>query len=422
MPFDFEFVREVVSLLAVLALLATALGAIRRRLMGEVWTRLVLGGLFGLVSVFMMHVTVEPFEGIIIDLRNVPIVLAGAFLGWQGVLVCLACAMTTRIGIGGIGWASGIAAMGIAGEVGRLWALWNAQSAWPRACRLALLGLAPSLTYAATILLPGHVASWFLTHAAPVLSLSYLVAVPLIGALLMYELETLERERQLELSARFDPQTGLLAPSAFQAHIDRLNREAGGTVAAVALIRPRYRAWLVRQGGADALPAVLTGIASRVAPLCAHGDAIGRMQGGRLALPLTEAEAADVDALTSRIARMLTGMPVQLTPDLRMRIAADIEIFPVAGSTIAAPKSVTSGAFARALWRRPALQPGAHRPRPSATLSADPGVAGNPAASSRAVLEALPVETARLFQKAEGLSTTGRADAAMRRRRSKLVA
>lgn len=111
----FSVFLDFAASLAVLALLAESYGVIRRRFVGAFAAPIVLGVLFGLMAVVQMHRPFEPFDGVIIDMRNVPIALAGAFLGWRGLLPCLGIAVATRMGIGGVGMVSGIAAMAMSG-------------------------------------------------------------------------------------------------------------------------------------------------------------------------------------------------------------------------------------------------------------------------------------------------------------------
>ncbi|MEO0864573.1 MAG: LytS/YhcK type 5TM receptor domain-containing protein, partial [Pseudomonadota bacterium] len=118
----FSTVVDFVSSLSLVLLLASAYSAIYRRITKRrTTTDVVLGALFGLVTLFQMHRPFEPVEGLIIDLRNVPIVLAGAFLGWPGLLACLGIAVATRLNVGGVGMVSGVMAMCMVAAIGRTW-------------------------------------------------------------------------------------------------------------------------------------------------------------------------------------------------------------------------------------------------------------------------------------------------------------
>lgn len=77
---------------------AVVLDAIRRRLPGPRLAETALGLLSGAVAILQMMSPIEPVEGLPVDLRQVPVVLAGAVPGPRGLLACLllGCAMTGR--------------------------------------------------------------------------------------------------------------------------------------------------------------------------------------------------------------------------------------------------------------------------------------------------------------------------------------
>lgn len=181
---------EFINSLAPLAVLAMGYGMLQRQAPGRRVSPVVLGLLFGLVTVLQMHLPLTPFDGVIIDMRNVPIALAGAFLGVRGLAVCLAVAMLTRYGIGGIGWVSGVAGMALAGAAGLIWHRITARMARRGVASLLALACGMSVHLLAAGLLPADVAAWFLSVAAPVILAVNLVAVPLVGWLL-------ERERHI---------------------------------------------------------------------------------------------------------------------------------------------------------------------------------------------------------------------------------
>ena len=127
MDYIFSILVEMAGPIALVALLATLYGNIKTIASSEGLGQMLLGAIFGAMSMMMMFSTKEPFDGLLIDLRNVPIALAGAFLGLRGMLVCVTIAAVTRLGMGGVGASSGVAAMVICGFAGLLWAEWRAQ-------------------------------------------------------------------------------------------------------------------------------------------------------------------------------------------------------------------------------------------------------------------------------------------------------
>jgi diguanylate cyclase len=101
MHLSIETVFDFASTIAVLALLAVPYGIARDRLPDGLTRESLLGLLFGLTAVGAM---LDPFvlaDGIIFDMRNLPIGLAGAFLGPLGAVVAMVPTALARIAIGG---------------------------------------------------------------------------------------------------------------------------------------------------------------------------------------------------------------------------------------------------------------------------------------------------------------------------------
>ena len=98
----------------------------------------LLGILFGVVAVMQMNAPFEPIPGLIIDMRNVPMVLAGAFLGARGMLLCMVLAIAARLQIGGIGALAGVASILIAGAAGAFWNAATARRIWMEISRCLL--------------------------------------------------------------------------------------------------------------------------------------------------------------------------------------------------------------------------------------------------------------------------------------------
>ena len=76
--------------LAIIFALTIAYGHVQRWFVSKEQGRMLLGFAFGVVAWLQMNMPLEPMEGLIIDLRNVPLVLCGAFLGWRASLICFA--------------------------------------------------------------------------------------------------------------------------------------------------------------------------------------------------------------------------------------------------------------------------------------------------------------------------------------------
>lgn len=206
---------DIAAALAITALLAESYGFVRRKMGGTNYAPLILGVLFGLMALTQMFTPVEPYEGVFIDMRCVPITLAGAFLGWRGLIPCLAIGVATRYGLGGVGTAAGITGMFVAGFVGILWARKTAHMKRRGLGMLMVLAGAMSTHVATAILVPYDAAVWFFSVAATPMVIVNLVAVPFIGMLLERENRRIQEENRMSAAVTRDPDTGLLTGPAF---------------------------------------------------------------------------------------------------------------------------------------------------------------------------------------------------------------
>lgn len=326
MAFNLDILLEFVSSLALVALLAMGYGFFRRHVHGNWATPVVLGLIFGLVTILQMHTPLQPVDGVIIDMRNVPIALAGAFLGWRGLAVCLCLAVATRYGIGGVGWVSGVAGMALAGGAGLLWDRMTRHHQTRGIGLLVILAVAMSSHLAAVFLLPADVARWFLTVAAlPILGLN-LVSLPLVGILLERERQNMQRERRWQAAAYTDPETGLLTESAFGRDI-ALAAGAGSEdpIESVLVLRLRDRCWLCSHMGPASLALTLGTLRHRIRDLnlVANPDLLGQSSDGRLLIPLTRAERETCDDIQTALRRSLSDHPIQIPGADPLRVSID---------------------------------------------------------------------------------------------------
>ncbi len=297
---------DMAAALAVTALLAESYGIVRRRFVRNGIAPIVLGTLFGIMSLVQMHNPVEPYEGLIIDLRNIPVALAGAFLGWRGLVPCLAIALLARLGLGGVGAASGMWGMVIAGLAGMIWA--RKMSAFPTRNfgALLLLALAMSSHMLAALILPRDLAVWFYTSAAgPILAMN-LFAVPLIGALLERENQRILRESKQAAVALRDPNTGLLTGQAFVREVtNAFAAHPLDSFAGVLVITPQISMWrslFVPRGRVNA-PEVDARLFST---LLTHWTLAGRSKDGRILIPINHQELETVHRLRAAARDLLS--------------------------------------------------------------------------------------------------------------------
>jgi riboflavin transporter FmnP len=314
-----EFLVNAVDLvepIALIAMLASACGTLRDALKSDKASEICLGALFGTVSLLEMHAPIEPFDGLIIDLRNVPITLAGAFLGFRGLAVCLAIACAARMGIGGVGAMSGVAAMMIAGFAGFLWAQWQRERQVKRWRDYAVLCLMAATHQVAVVLLPPDLAIWFVTHATvPLIALNS-ICIVLVGLLLDREARMAETKHVITVARQSILKDEVLSEAELCRKV-MLRRADDGphAVAGILAIRLHYIPWIVKVWGQDAVATVLAALRERLETAARYGNMVGLTESGVLLLPLHLDELNEGDQFTSRIERGLTRSSVVLGPD-----------------------------------------------------------------------------------------------------------
>jgi hypothetical protein len=213
---SWSMIVDFASALAVVIVLAFVYGRVRQWLAFPRTSQIFLGCFFGFAAVVQMSSPLVPMEGLVIDMRNIPIALCGAFLGWRASLTCLAIAAMTRIGIGGIGMWSGLLGMVFAMLGGRLWAIWTRRLESRNALHLFGLGVMGSAHLFAAPVLPEPAFTWFVTYAMLPIFLINMVVIPSVAALLEAEHRKISKENLLLAAVDRHPETGLMTAPAFE--------------------------------------------------------------------------------------------------------------------------------------------------------------------------------------------------------------
>ena len=318
--------------LGLLCILIVGVGEIRRWLSSPKQAQYVLGAVFGLVAVIEMHMPITPFDGVIIDLRIVPVVLAGAFLGWRGLSVCMGMAIAARLQIGGAGALAGVAAVLLAGALGATWTRLTRAHLRRRMVHLVQLGLASCVTFASAIFLPEGIDIWFLKNAAPIMWMIYLVTIPIVGALIQRELRRIESELYMREGTSTCPETGLLRPASFNRETIQLSVNGPrGTVGGILVIWPIYANWLGTFWGSGLRARVQAAMAMVLVGRVTHADLIGLSRKGHLLVPLTAGEVKDQLAVTENLTRPLSQTELRLSSGQRFRVCAKLRVL-AAGS------------------------------------------------------------------------------------------
>ncbi|KIT16426.1 LytS/YhcK type 5TM receptor domain-containing protein [Jannaschia aquimarina] len=267
MSVELQTFTEWFSSLAILAVLASGYGLLRRSRLSENQAHTLLGGIFGAIAFIEMHMPLEVSPGLIFDLRAVPVVLAGAFLGWRGLLPCLLIAIASRLQIGGVGAPAGVLGLFLAGSMGLLWArLVGNRARDGRA--IVLLGVMAVGGLGGIVLLPYDVAIWSLQNILPVIAMALVPSVAIIAALLEREVRAVDTEKRLKASVSVDPETGLMTFDTLQRELAHRAASAASmrdTGTALALLRPGSTRWISRVHGAGALAVVRGALRERLA-------------------------------------------------------------------------------------------------------------------------------------------------------------
>ncbi|MBF9057801.1 hypothetical protein HKCCSP123_01275 [Rhodobacterales bacterium HKCCSP123] len=184
MWFDSELALDYLSSLAALAILVWGHGLVRQRGPGRHLSPIGLGLGFGLVAVVQMNTGYQPVAGFLIDLRLVPLGLAGAYLGRRGLVACVVVALAGRYQIGGIGLRADMVAICLAGLAGLAWARATRAQQVRGGGLLVILSLATSVGFLPVLMLPMLLLAWFVIEALPVLMLWHMLSITSIALLL----------------------------------------------------------------------------------------------------------------------------------------------------------------------------------------------------------------------------------------------
>lgn len=322
---DFSTAIDFLSTLAVLTLLSNSYGWFKRSIGDARRVQWCLGALFGCVALLMMNMTLAIGEGLVIDLRVIPVILAGAFLGWRGAAVCMAIAVAMRLSIGGAGALAGCAAVVVAGTVGLAWARFTSDSGTRGVRALLMLGVLGSCTAFTAVLLPPGVGLWFVRTLSPWLAAAYILLIPFYAALMQREDHAIRSERLLRKSATTDPSTGLMTPEAFEraaAHVAAADADTRGT--GLVLVRLRHARWIREVYGEVALNTVIGALRVRMEDRLHSGDliAVGPVNG--LAVLSPDIDADRLAILTERVAREVGTRPVRLESGDELRVSLDV--------------------------------------------------------------------------------------------------
>ena len=317
-----EDVMQWAACLSLLAMLASGYGMIGRSRIGDASGRLLLGVFFGGIAVLMMKLEVEPAPGIIVDLRAVPLVLAGAFLGRRGVAACAAMAAMARYDVGGIGTVSGVVSVFLYGGAGLAWA--RLIRGRPRTERdLLLLGAFSPLGLAAVLVLPTDLAIWFMTQVAPFLTAITVPTTIAIAWVLQREVRALDAEARMRFAVPVDPATGLLTMDGLRRELmlrDAADIHARETGTGLAVLRPGSIRWIRRVHGDHALDVLRGAIRHRLARVVGQGALLALCERGEIAVVIPGSDRLSALSVLRKAIHDAVAEPVALPDGTLLRV------------------------------------------------------------------------------------------------------
>ncbi|TFL19118.1 LytS/YhcK type 5TM receptor domain-containing protein [Jannaschia formosa] len=329
-----QAILDIALSIGLLTLLVGNYGILRRRLPGTWLAPQLLGLLFGGVAVLMMNIPLQLADGVIVDLRVVPIVLAGAFLGLRGAMIAVVIATAMRLWVGGIGWMSGVTAIWMAAVVGMSWSFATVGPAHRPIRSSVALGMGCWLTMAAALLLPAELALQFFRHNAALLGGVYLTVVPALALLLERQRVDMQREAwaRAAVGARTAPTfEGAEALARSLAAAEAAGRFRDGAV--VLSLRVRSSRLALSLWGPEVEVAVLCVLRDRLLALLPPGAKLGMIEHGTVLAFLERGSVGDAEAMIARTCDFATKEPIAMPgmASVRLRMegrAAGFDVLP----------------------------------------------------------------------------------------------
>jgi diguanylate cyclase len=320
------------TVVALMALLAVAYGTfIRARSLERTpGAQMILGTLFGGAAVLAMHDPLRVAEGVIVDLRNVPVVLAAAFLGAPGLAMALLVALAGRAEIGGLGTAAGLTGIVASGLAGLAWA----RLVQPHPCHgrrnILLLAAASLVQFPTFFLLPWDLAWRSVSTLWPILVPLHLTAVLATGLLLERERLIAAGEARLSQAATRDPLTGLLNRRGFETAVACLRQPKRGLKrefkhgAALLVLDLDHFKRVNDCHGHPAGDTVLQQLGTRLELACQPGDVVARFGGEEVVVLVPNVGPQGAKAAAARLCHVVAADPFALPCGRALRITASV--------------------------------------------------------------------------------------------------
>lgn len=313
-----QVILSLLQTLGYLALIAIGFGAVERTGWPPLVRRLVQGCIFGGGAVLAMFEPAQLAEGVQIDGRALIVGFGAAFGGWPAALVAGVMAVAMRLLIGGAGIGPGLVGIVVAAGLGLLWRYWLKPNGSLGVGSLLGLGLLISLHLLASAVLGYTLLVTLLTHVAPYIVITSVVAALFLGLFIERELRQIAREQHWRRNALTDPLTGLPNRRAFEQDVADLRVE--GQEASL-LIADVDRFKLVNDThGHAAGDYVLQRLATTLRDNLRHNDLLARLGGEELSILLPDTGVQEARVVAERLRAAVEtmdlewqGRPLQVT-------------------------------------------------------------------------------------------------------------
>lgn len=317
---------DLIGSLSLIFVLSMTYGHIQRLFLSQYYAELLMGLAFGGVAWVQMNMPLEPMEGLIFDLRNVPLALCAAFLGWRASLICFLIAAGTRFQIGGIGLPSAILAMLIVWCVAACWAKVTRSYSNRKLHHVFVLSVLVSAHLNAAWILPADARDWFLTNASFPFVILNAISITLGGYLLNAEQKRIAKEGRIAASIMYDPDHGAWTKPAFEREVKlRVNAGTMETPAGLLIVRIRHSNFLYSMVPNFWHDKILGLLHMRLKDAYQNADLAFSIGASSLAIPLSSDQYLHKNELEQTTKRLMESDKFQFSADMKKLIIVDVE-------------------------------------------------------------------------------------------------
>ena len=299
-----DFIHSIINDLGVFALVAMLYRSVLERLGSGPSKGALLGLLFGAAAAFAIGSAARIMQGVVIDPRNVMLVLAAPFGGPLAAVIAAVIAACARYWVGGIGTAVGLINIGLAAGVGLAFQRLVFKADRPATVRqLGTLGAATSASLLPVLLLPADVLAKLLAGPLPIIAAANLVGVIVLGRFLCRERKAVIVARTLVSEAMTDSLTQLPNRRMLERLTDRMFEDAGRKnepVSVLVIDIDRFKQFNDRFGH-DVGDLILVRVADAIRANVRQRDALARFGGEEIVVAMPNTKRGTALIVAERI-------------------------------------------------------------------------------------------------------------------------